>query len=79
MELLQSHGKVLVIVGGIYLLLCLIRSSTRYSNPVYHRYLNAFGDLKGEQLLAEKRKWDIRYLDSTIHLFNFIRVKQNEF
>ena len=69
MELLQSHGKVLVIVGGIYLLLCLIRSSSRYSNPVYHRYLNAFGDLKGEQLLAEKRKWDIRFRDLIISYY----------
>jgi len=59
-QLAHSHGKCLVIVGGIYLLLCLLRSSVRSTNPMYRRYVTTFSnvELKSDQLLAEKRKWD---------------------
>ena len=58
-ELAQSHGKCLIIIGGIYFLLCLIRSTSRLSNPTYKRYVTTFSEVKSDDLLAEKRKWDV--------------------
>ena len=44
LELVQGHGKVLFVIGGIYLLLAIVRSGARSANPVYHRYI---ASLKG--------------------------------
>ena len=62
LELIQSHGKVLIIIGGIYLLLTIIRGSSRAVNPVYQKYISSLKEREGlssQALLTEKRKWDI--------------------
>ena len=49
-------------IGGVYLLLCVLRASSRYSNPVYNRYIDSISGRKGmnaSAILTEKRKWDI--------------------
>ena len=40
-DLTYSHGRFLIAIGGLYLLLCIIRGGARSVNPVYKRYISS--------------------------------------